>query len=302
MSVHGDDEPQANVERFEAAIVSGLSRSDVSIVDANTVIASNPPDPCTDSACVRHLAAAVSATHVLSLNLEVHERDYAIEMTLYDRQGNDVVRSRQSCDICGVEEVAQLLEDQAAAVRDKVFTLERPGKLLVASEPRGAEVLIDGQVVGTTPLEVELAPGSHELTLRKSGFTDRTRVFETVEGVEDHFAFELPPQARRAPQRALTGGGWAAVAVGGSLTVAGATLIGLNHQPVQHRCTGADVDDTGLCRWRYDSLPYGIPMVAVGAASVAAGAALLIVARRRRGGSKNRAHVRPSVGGVSIEF
>ncbi|RDI95731.1 PEGA domain-containing protein [Meiothermus sp. QL-1] len=44
------------------------------------------------------------------------------------------------------------------------------GTLVVRSSPSGAQVLIDGRVVGTTPLVLELQPGSYQLELRRSGF------------------------------------------------------------------------------------------------------------------------------------
>lgn len=44
----------------------------------------------------------------------------------------------------------------------------------VASDPGGAEVTIDGNSVGNTPLTVEVLQGSHQITLTKSGFKPLT--------------------------------------------------------------------------------------------------------------------------------
>ncbi len=40
----------------------------------------------------------------------------------------------------------------------------------LSSQPQGAEVLVDGTVVGSTPAELELAAGEHELELRLRGY------------------------------------------------------------------------------------------------------------------------------------
>jgi len=46
---------------------------------------------------------------------------------------------------------------------------EAPGTLVVSTNPTGVPVIVDGQPRGVTPLTVELAPGSHELTLATEG-------------------------------------------------------------------------------------------------------------------------------------
>lgn len=44
-----------------------------------------------------------------------------------------------------------------------------PGTVVIASNPTGAEILIDGAAKGVTPLTVQLAPGPHKLELRRGG-------------------------------------------------------------------------------------------------------------------------------------
>lgn len=49
--------------------------------------------------------------------------------------------------------------------------VDSSGALTIASEPPGAEVLMDGRVIGKTPLTQEPSAGSHKLTFRKPGYT-----------------------------------------------------------------------------------------------------------------------------------
>ncbi|MFZ8964992.1 MAG: PEGA domain-containing protein [Steroidobacteraceae bacterium] len=80
---------------------------------------------------------------------------------------------RETVDILGGGETQQLivaLTPSFAPVR-------------IESAPAGAQVIIDGQALGTTPLETELDAGRHELRLAYSGYRDFTSPF-TVRGGE----------------------------------------------------------------------------------------------------------------------
>lgn len=69
-------------------------------------------------------------------------------------------------------------------------------QLLVRSVPAGAQVQIDATPRGVTPLEVELAPGAHHLTLALSGYVTHERDF-TVEpdrSMQLDLTLELAPR------------------------------------------------------------------------------------------------------------
>jgi hypothetical protein len=59
-----------------------------------------------------------------------------------------------------------------------------PAKVAVHSDPAGAEIYLDGQLIGSTPSTVELPAGSHELSVRLSGFQDWTRSLRVLSGSE----------------------------------------------------------------------------------------------------------------------
>jgi hypothetical protein len=54
----------------------------------------------------------------------------------------------------------------------------KTGSLFVGSTPKGADILLDGQDTGfNTSVKIDdLSPGSHQLTLRNSGYQDTTRI------------------------------------------------------------------------------------------------------------------------------
>ncbi len=57
-----------------------------------------------------------------------------------------------------------------------------PASLAVDSTPSGADIEIDGAFVGNTPSTLSVAPGSHQITVKKKGFTDWTKTLNVTGG------------------------------------------------------------------------------------------------------------------------
>jgi hypothetical protein len=62
--------------------------------------------------------------------------------------------------------------------------------MVVESTPPGADIEVDGAFVGSTPSTVSLAPGSHDVSVKKKGFVDWTRTVN-VTGGSVHLNAEL---------------------------------------------------------------------------------------------------------------
>jgi hypothetical protein len=54
--------------------------------------------------------------------------------------------------------------------------------LVIDSTPPGADIEIDGAFVGNTPSTVSLAPGSHQIVVKKKGLTDWTKTIAVTSG------------------------------------------------------------------------------------------------------------------------
>jgi len=67
-------------------------------------------------------------------------------------------------------------EAEGAARAFLTAALPLTARLVLSTQETGAEVLVDGQVLGTTPLasETRLDLGAHQVTLRKAGFVPRS--------------------------------------------------------------------------------------------------------------------------------
>ena len=59
-----------------------------------------------------------------------------------------------------------------------------PAKVAIHSTPDGAEIYLDGQLIGSTPSTLELPSGTHELSVRLSGYQDWTRSMRVLSGSE----------------------------------------------------------------------------------------------------------------------
>jgi hypothetical protein len=57
-----------------------------------------------------------------------------------------------------------------------------PATLIIESTPAGADIEIDGSFVGNTPSTVSLAPGSHDVSVKRKGFSDWTRKMNVSSG------------------------------------------------------------------------------------------------------------------------
>jgi len=79
--------------------------------------------------------------------------------------------------------------------REGAPTAPAVGYLEFVSDPAGAEVFLDGNVVGRTPYTVEVAVGRHEVEFRKQGYYPATQS-STVEP-NQRIVVELPMLARK---------------------------------------------------------------------------------------------------------
>jgi hypothetical protein len=87
---------------------------------------------------------------------------------------------------------AQIAPDRVTAVqKDLAMLSERTAELRIVSNQAGADILLDGHSVGTTPLSTPaiVDAGEHTLAVRKLGFYDRTQSI-TLAG-RDHVDLEL---------------------------------------------------------------------------------------------------------------
>ena len=72
-------------------------------------------------------------------------------------------------------------------------------KLQIESTPPGADIEVDGNFVGSTPSEVQVAEGDHMVVVKKSGFKNWERKIKTTAGSNIHLGAELEKAESAAP-------------------------------------------------------------------------------------------------------
>lgn len=278
-------------QRIESALNDALATAGISPVEATGL------DACADTACLQAAAEKAGATHALQLRVTASGRDYTTEVSISDTAGA-VSRSTAECAICGFDEVADVVHDEAATLAGKVLAQGLPARLRVVSEPAGAIVTIDGNPAGQTPLEVEVPPGKHQIRVEKDGYVVAEDSVTSLEGVEESLNLRLRALPKQRDAKMIRGG-WAAVGVGIGLLAGSGVLWGIHHRPVRSLCTDdEDIDVNGVCRWRYEAIPYAVPMTVLGVAGVVTGAVLISVGKRGR--KERNTSVAFSPSGVSI--
>jgi hypothetical protein len=83
---------------------------------------------------------------------------------------------------------------ESAAEQSKAPVAAAQASLTVESTPPGADIEIDGSFVGSTPSTLTLAPGSHEIAVKKKGFANWTRKMNVTGGTV-HLNAELEQAA-----------------------------------------------------------------------------------------------------------
>jgi TolB-like protein len=272
-------------------VLDGLSRGDFEVLAPGDVVAIAPDAAqCSDAACWQRVAARAKATYLVRTIVRVGEdRHYTALVQLVDgSKGTVIAETSEVCEVCGVQEVRELVADESAALRKKLDDLVTgPPMLVVASEPDDARVLLDGELIGETPLRREITAGRHVARAEKDGFVPVEREFLAVAGVEETVEFQLDalPNTRRRHRP----WGWVALAVGVGALVPGVTFLALDERPAPgDRCAGANVDAAGNCRFRYDTLVPGIALTVTAAVLTSIGVAVLVATRNKRPAAKRR--------------
>lgn len=306
--------PRRVKERYERSSLDALKSAHF-----ETIVV----EDCEDAACAIRKAPSAKRPVVLSQVLSAKERNYTLVVELLDgRTGRVLTTSRENCDLCGVGEVSELFVARASVIKDKIESADAFGSTLeVTSTPSGAEIFVDGELMGQTPASLQLSSGQHKVELRKKGHSPSRKTVSIVNGVKEALDFSLPkvlvaprrqPRLDDARPRAISTSGWGWLGIGaGSLgLVAGTTLMILHDRPFTFRCDQhptdpalSDVDADGDCRYRYDTKGGGIVSLAVGGAMLAAGVTALVVqAKRNKKQGKSKVAWSSSSRGIGLRF
>lgn len=284
--------PEATISALSGSVVAGLTSAGQDAAAGAAWAGS-----CADDACVREAMSGTSAAAVVILSVEQHDNVYRFSLEARDADsGERLATVDDTCEICGLDEVAELVELRAAALGER---LDRPteGTLSVTSEPAGAEVYLDGNKVGMTPIELSVAEGAHSVRLVKRGFLDDTRTVDVQVGMEDSMRFKLvaEPEGSAVARRWYVAGG-VSMGLGVVGLAAGIPLMLLDTKPYEGNCRA---DPLGNCAKLYDTMGVGASLTTAGVIGLGAGTAMVLIGRKH---SRSRAELEPAPGGLAVRF
>ncbi|MCA9707764.1 MAG: PEGA domain-containing protein [Myxococcales bacterium] len=250
---------------------------------------------CADPECYRAVAEQSGIQVFVGGTIERTGPDHTIELYAIDGTGQVVTSVEGVCEICGIGELGDMVGALAARLRPALETSIQPTVLIVDSDPTGAEVWVDGQNVGVTPLQTTVAPGAHELDVIKRGRRTEHEEFEARTGMKESFSFRLARTTSVPPWVP-----WAALGVGVASLGAGIGLLVIDERPIRRDC---NPDRLGNCQFLHDTLAGGVVLTVVGVGLVGAGVGLLVRQaqkdRMQRSGV-SRLRLVPGVGGASL--
>jgi len=246
------------------------------------------PGPCADERrCLIDLAAQCEADYVLRTSAKQKAAAWQLSMELFDVGIGDVAaRSESQCEKCGIEQAVRQLAGLFGPLYGQASGRAR-GQLTVRSNPPGAEVLLDGQLVGRTPYQATAWAGPRELVLRKTGHIEEHRQITVPDGDTTELELSLPPRA--APTPAPPAPAKAAklewrrqprplwrLSVGAAGIAAGLLLGGFGSAALylDGKCTQPPPGNS-VCPILYDTLTPGLGLTVSGAVLLGAGTALM---------------------------
>jgi hypothetical protein len=244
--------------------------------------------------CQLSLAEDNQATLLLLLHVEVSHRwregrELKLKLEALDTSVTErAAQAERTCSGCGPSQAG----DETVTLTSQVLTdaLTRPrGTIVVRSQPEGAEVVLDGRLLGLTPLRRTVWAGNHTLQLRKDGLlpasrdvsltagqlqtVDQTLLVGSSEPLRQITLVEGEPERSPSGQRPR----WRILA-GASSVMAGAVMIGfgISALAVNSRCVSGLGDVNSQCMQVYDTTVPGATLTSIGGAALLTGTMLLV--------------------------
>jgi len=90
-----------------------------------------------------------------------------------------------------IREASAVAPEKITPVAAPVAATPSTAKLQIDSTPTGADIEVDGNFVGSTPSDLQLAEGDHSIMVKKSGFKVWERKLKSTAGSSVHIGAEL---------------------------------------------------------------------------------------------------------------
>lgn len=240
--------PAADRERLEASLRTGLDR-----VEIETTRDAEAP--------------------ALRMSIAADEADYVVTLEVQDASGVAMAEAEVECELCGVAELNESIAAAASRLRQRLDLSAEAVSLTVRTQPGAADVYVDGEATGKTPVGTSVPAGSHELRIERRGYRPISTRFEATGGSDSTFDYALRPRVYRVAVP------WTLIGVGAAMVGGGAALVAIDGDPILNDC---NADVMGRCEFIRKTQPGGIAMISAGAAALVSGVVLAVLWRRSK--------------------
>jgi TolB-like protein len=198
--VFQEDMPDNNKNFLRERLIGGLAAAEFQVFAGMTVEQllkqGSRLESCNEAACYREVAQRLGVEYLVTGAVQVDKKNYDVVIDLISgRDGKGVGQSRERCELCGIKEVGTQMDRQVLSLRGKAeeAAATAPGRFSIESRPQGAEVTIDGKAAGVTPLSVDVASGTHRMSVRADGYQLSERNIFVDSGMNGYLAVDLAP-------------------------------------------------------------------------------------------------------------
>lgn len=285
--------PVAEAAKLSRAAEEAIQREHWAVLSSDTALTQVPKlAACrTQASCPSELAAPLGAEYIIQSRITTGGEPGAwqLRLTLIDTEIGDVALSlSRSCPSCNGGRAASLLGESLSKLLTDGTSRPR-GTLSVISTPPGAEVLIEGRSVGTTPYRHAQFGGRYTIVLKKAGYAaaEASAVVESgktatteVPLVSTGGASDSPTASTEQSVVRKPRARWRLVA--GSLGIAaGVLLIGFGASALSVSGSCIEPAGAGECPDFYGTRSVGAGLLGVGTLLSLSGVALIAIPSRQ---------------------
>jgi hypothetical protein len=263
--------PEAIGARFSQRVVEGLAAARFEVLAGDGLqrrLHSSGARPCAEPSCYPDFARSLGVGYLVTGRIAEQDKTYDIKLDLINgRTGAILASVHERCETCGLEDAAEKVNLASSGLRTRLEAVTRsPARFVIRSRPEAAQAQLDGKTVGSTPLDLELSSGEHQLSLRSPDHEPLHRTFVVVSGVDETLDLELLRTPTMFPYRTI---GWTGLTVGALAIAGGIFALAVDGKEVT--CNKAMQDGMGHCPRVRSTGVLGAVLLGVGSASAAVG-------------------------------
>jgi hypothetical protein len=198
--------PEADRRGYEAALrktAATVLQVKTSDETAKALKKGNVRPDCATDSCGAAAARATGARFILHATVSNSDEIYQVELSLFDSAFSKRTKVDAECELCAADEVKGTLKTvfsklgEALAIKAPAVAgaaEENTMRITVESTPSGAQVRLDGEERGVTPLTTSVTAGRHRVEVSKAGYASAVRVVNALNAMSK-ISVKLEPGA-----------------------------------------------------------------------------------------------------------